>query len=153
MSKKKQLPMYIIIVEAIKENETFSIKRDNESGFKTIAEMVTFYLLRNYSECDRLKLFSGLLPQVKRSFPKAMEYLETNGIPIYKYTQEGKRNLEFITTKSKYRKAQDRDTTRGANQTKAKIIKFVKHVKKVNPNALPQIKQKLLKGKYLEQIS
>jgi len=145
--KQKRQPMYLIIAEAIKEKGIFSITIENESGFKTIVEIVTFYLLRDYSERDRLNLFGGLLPQVKRSFNAAIEHLEENGIPVYKYAEKGKRNLEFITVRKSYRKAQKRDTARGVLQVKTKMEKTVKHIKLANPTALPEFKQKLLGGR------
>jgi len=147
--RKKAL--YLSIAEAIETEKVFDLTKDNEDEFKTIPEMVTSYLLKGYSNRDRLRLFSGLLPKVKRSFSKALEYLESQqGIPIYKYAPKGKRNLEFITVKKSYRKAQPRDTKRGVNQVEVRIVKFVNHLKSANPIALPQAKQKLLAGTYLE---
>lgn len=144
--KRKTQAMYRRIAEAIKEKAVFSIKEDNESGFKTIAELITSYLLRQYEIGDGLRLFSVLLPIVKRSFYSAIEFLELEGIPVYKYAPEGKRNLEYISIKGDYRKAQTRDTDRRKHQVKTKVDKIIGHLTISNPAVLLEFKQKLLEG-------
>jgi len=150
MRRKKGQALYLVIAKVIETEKVFDLTKDNKDEFKSISEMVTSCILKECSNRDKLRLFSGLLPRVKRSFSKALDYLETQReIPVYKYAPKGKRNLEYVTTKKNYRKAGSRDTKRGVKQVETKIVKFVTHLELANPIALPQAKQKLLEGTYL----
>ena len=142
--KKRGPSIQYRVEQAILDKKTFSIHIGNEQGFKLVAELITYYLLRDCDERTRLLLFADLLPKVKNALPAAIKSLEKQGHAVRRVGKQGNNGggrLWWITLKENYRNSVERDTDRSIKRLKSSIICTTKHLELSNPKALPNAKQ------------
>lgn len=103
--KRKRKTIKGNIADAIIEGSTFDLTTDT-GGWKTVAELLANYMLRNLSERDRfMYLTKGFMTNVKNNFDGGIGEVEARGHTVYKYIPKGKGRLVFITTNRCYREA------------------------------------------------
>lgn len=136
MSKRKKESVLSRVVKAFHEKTRFYLDEDNEQGFKLVAEQITWYLLKDYSEREKLLRFNGLLIQVKNILSAALRYIEdVEGIAVRRDCPKGKKNLRGITLNG-YRHSKERDTKRTKRQIRTFVSTKVKHLNLSDPKAI-----------------
>ena len=148
MSKQKKEFMVNAVINALQEKTTFDLSdiKSNPEKFTTIHEMILWYLLRNESSSRRMKKFVKDLPKYANAFYPALNKLEDAEIEHYHFIPKGERNIQFVTLDKNYRKAQRRDTKRGKDNIKVRVIKLHQHLKLNNPKELPPGSVNALEG-------
>ena len=140
--RKRKQSLENKVERALLQKKTFSLHIDNPMEFKVVAELITYYLLEEYPERERLLKFADLLPQVKQAFHRAIANLEKNGHSVRKGPKDGR--LQWVTLTTDYRKAIEADTERTAQKISSALKCKLNHLALSDPASLPHAKQKLL---------
>jgi hypothetical protein len=121
--KKKQKGFYVTVAESMMEGAPFDVSR-NGGGWKKVQELLCLYMLRELSDADRHRIWNEYLARVEGVFWCAIKHINDNidGKHVHLYKPDGKRNIEFLSIKTGYRKAKERNVDRvmgrAANVTK-----------------------------------
>lgn len=140
--------MYKKIADVILEYKTFDITKNNPSNCPTIHELIALAMNSHLSDYYKFKLAIQDAPEIKTSFEKARNYIQDKlGYPVYKFMEDGKKNIEFVTIDKNYRNAKSGDCERMERKTTNSVKKTVteikiKHPERLNPLAVNM--QKLL---------
>ena len=144
-AKKKRKIWYKIVAAAIESQRIFSVV-DSKHGSKYIYQEIAHYLLEGCDETAKCKSFNYYCRKVKGGFDHAINYLEREGIPVFKH-RPSKRIL-YVTVDDKLMARQD-DYDRVAKHVKQTVTAAKTHVQIACPrleNRFNKTTQKLLVG-------
>lgn len=136
--RNKKKGFYHIVVKAILEGSPFDTSRENDGGCKTIEELITMYILKDYSEADKCKMFNDYLSRVKGVFNHAVNYIneKVDGMHVHIFRPDGQRNNVFLSIQIDYRDAKSRNVDRVIGNAN-KIVKVArKEIEKTMPERL-----------------
>lgn len=88
-AKKKRKIWYRIIAAALETEKIFSVP-ESTHGSKYIYEEIAHYLLDDCGETEKCKSFNYYCRKVRGGFDRAIGYLESEGIPVYKHRPSNK---------------------------------------------------------------
>lgn len=143
MKKKKRITIKSRMADAIIEGGTFDLK-DDGGGWKTVAELLANYMLRELSERDRfMYLTNGFLVKTKHNFESAIQEVEARGYTVYKHLPAGKRGLEFITVNRIHREADRCEMERIGRRVEGVVKHSVNRVQSKFPDKALGMRRKI----------
>lgn len=128
-AKKKRVVWYRLVADAIESQKTFSVV-DSVHGAQYIYEEIAHHLLNGCGETAKCKSFNYYCRKVKFAFDRAVNYLESEGIPVYKHNP-AKRILYVTIVKLPTAKQDDYDRT--ARRVKNTVVAAKSHIQVAFP--------------------
>lgn len=150
--KKKRIIWYKLVACALEAQKTFSILSNNHKA-KYIYQEIAYYLLEQKhpdDETERHKQFNYYCRKVRGAIDKAILYLESENVVVYKHANEGGNRILYVTIdKTQMPKAQEHDFDRVEIRVKQTIEAAKTHIQLAHPrleNRFNKSTQKLLIG-------
>ncbi len=130
---------YLRVADAVQEQKTFSII-DSKYGSRFIYQEIAHYLLRDSDETAKCKSFNYYCRKVRSALPRAIIYLEAEGIPVHR---TGATNRVFeITIDPAYPNAEKEDFVR----VEKRVQQILKGAQKHIQLACPRLENKFNKS-------
>ncbi len=138
-AKKKRVVWYRLVADALETEKIFSVV-DSVHGAQYIYEEIAHYLLDDCGETEKCKSFNYYCRKVRGGFDRAVGYLESEGIPVYKHRPSNK--ILYVTINGVVPTAKQDDYDR----VEKIVIQTVRAAKSHIQVAFPRLEDRFVKS-------
>ena len=151
-AKKKKKCWRKMVARALESQKTFSIVTSKHKS-KYVYQEIAYYLLEEKygdDETEKCRHFNEYCQKVSRAFDKAVSYLESENVIVYKHTNESGNRILYVTTDlESMPEAKQKDFDRLETHVRQTVKAAKTHVQLACPRLESQFNksaQKLLTG-------